>query len=97
MNANLINFWELSSKRESDIVSYIRRKKKSGKPVNNSFELKPDGQFIQYNASPEGKLSVKKGRYEIRDHFIYVNFDNPYEDFILNILFNDDKILKIRK
>lgn len=98
MDANLINFWELSSKKESDkVLAYRRRKKKSGKLADNSFELKPDGQFIQYNVSQEGKLRMKKGRYEIKDHFIYVNFDNPYEDFIINILYNDNKILKIRK
>jgi hypothetical protein len=98
MDTNLINFWEPFSKTESDkVLVYRRRKKKSSKVANNSFELKSDGQFKQYNVSQDGKLRVKKGTYEIKDHFIYVNFDNPYEDFIINILYNDNKNLKIRK
>jgi hypothetical protein len=49
MDANLINFWEPSSKKESEkVLAYRGRKKKSGKLANDSFELKPDGQFIQY-------------------------------------------------
>ena len=97
MNSSLISYWAPSSKDSSNNTLEFKREKKSGKPKNNSFELMPDGQFVQYKASSTGKMDISKGRYTIKGNYIYVNFDDPYKDFIFSIISNDDKSLKVRR
>ena len=98
MEPKLIGYWVHSPNKDSDgILVYSRRNNDTKKPLHDSFELKPDGEFLKYKLSSEGRLSVSKGRFDIKDHFIYVNFDNPYQDFIFNIIYYDDDLLKVRK
>lgn len=97
MDSKLISYWSYLSKDNSDNTLEFKREKKLSKPTSNSFELKPNGQFIQYEVSSDGKTSATKGRYVVQDNLIYVNFDDPYKDFIFSIISNDNKSLRVRR
>jgi hypothetical protein len=97
MDSRLIKCWIFSHEDPDGILVYSGSRNEFSIPTDKSFELKSNGEFIQYNPHSKGGSSMDKGRFEIKDHFIYVNLDNPYQDFIFNIIDYDDKILKVRK
>jgi len=97
MDSRLTKCWIFSHEDPDGILVYRRRRNELNMPTDKSVELKPNGEFIQYNPHSKGASSMNKGRFVIKDHFIYVNFANPYEDFIFNIIYYDDEILKVRK
>ncbi len=100
MDPRLINHWIHSQSENSTNIITYRAKKKINNTLsteNDSFELKKNGEFIQYYVSPNGKISLETGRFEIYNNSIYVSLNNPYQDFILDILYCDDNVLKVRK
>jgi hypothetical protein len=73
-----------------------RGRKKNLGNCKQYFELYPGGQFIQYKCFTGRKIPYEKGRYEIKVHLMYVRLNDSYEDFIINTLYIDNKILKIK-
>jgi hypothetical protein len=97
IDPRLAKCWIFSHEGPDGILVYRRRRSELNIPTDKSVELKPNGEFIQYNRYSKESAGMDKGRFVIKDHFIYVNFDNPYQDFIFNIIYYDDEILKVRK
>lgn len=101
IDPNLINYWIHSPQEDQDeIITYRKKKSVTGNANNNTsngFELKENGEFIKYTNSPEGILKSHSGHYQVYNKSIIVNFDDPYQDFILKIEYLDDNVLKVRK
>ncbi len=61
----------------------------------DGFEIKPDGEFIRYELSPNRSLVRYVGRYEIEGNTVYTRFKNHYLDSLFRIEELNDDVLKI--
>lgn len=60
------------------------------------FEIKPNGEFIEYIPGPSDNYLPKLGRYKVEDpSTIKVNLGN--ESYTLNVMSLEQNILKVKK
>jgi lipocalin-like protein len=98
IDPNLIGRWIHSLEEDSSENKTYRRIKPSDDiNIVDAIELKTNGEFVRYTKPNQGNLESHEGHYQIFNNTIIVNFDNPYEDFILKIVSLDRDKLQVRK
>jgi hypothetical protein len=98
VDPKLLKLWVLNSTKDNGNRIYKPQTSLSetGHEVEEGFELKADGTFIQRWRSDTGKLLSYKGKYEIDGDNITTRFKNHYLDSRLKIEGLDDDLLEIR-
>jgi hypothetical protein len=97
MDSRLFKSWELFKENADGTMEFRQVNNFLNKNPKNGFELRPNGEFLHKKVSSNGRVITTKGRFELKDNFIYVYFDDPYQDFIIRIISCQDKALKVRK
>ena len=97
MNSRLFKAWELFKEHPDGTLDLRQVNTLLEKNPKNGFELRPNGEFIYNKVSSGGRVTTNKGRFELKDNFIYVYFDDPYQDIIFRIISCGDKALTVRK
>jgi hypothetical protein len=96
-DSRLFNHWVLTGKGDNGVMIYTPKKALSDTTEENerdSFDIKPDGEFIKYESS-EGSPVSYIGKYKIDGNILYTYFKNHYLDTLYKIVELGDNVLKI--
>jgi hypothetical protein len=94
MNSKLKS-WKLH-KKDTDGTLVYREVNTSHRRLKDRIEFRPNGEYIEHEASADGKIRTHNGRYNIIGNSYYVNFGDHYMDLVYNKL-DGGKILKVIK
>jgi Lipocalin-like domain len=100
VDSKIFNHWLLTDKESNGIRVYRPKKDVllDAQQTENedSFEIKENGEFVKYMASPDGTLRSHIGRYQIEGNTLHSYFKNHYLDSMFVIESLDNDVLKIR-
>jgi hypothetical protein len=98
VDSRLFKHWVLTSKEDNGVMIYKPKDALSGNTnevEREGFEIKPDGEFIKYELSPDRSPVRYVGKYKIQGNTLYTRFKNQYLDSLFRIVEVGDNILKI--